>query len=171
MIQSRALLARFGFLVLLVLPLTVLGCGKSAGKVSGKVTKNGSPLPGGFVLYESADGKVKLSGQIKPEDGSYTIPNVPVGEGKFGVDNSSLQQGGTGGGMPMGMPGGMPAGADAMKNLPKGQGPPEEIKAQVNMAAMGKYVQIDPKYASPKTSGFTYTVKRGNNDDVDWQVK
>jgi hypothetical protein len=156
MLRSSTLFARLGLFVLLVLPFTVLGCGKPVGKVSGKVTKGGTPLPGGTITYVSADGKVKLSGEIKPEDGTYSIPNVPVGDGKFGIDNSSLR--GTS------MPGtSLPdpqkmAGTHLPDDLPK-------------PAAQGKYVPIDPKYKDPNTSGLSWTVKRGNNNDVDFEVK
>jgi hypothetical protein len=154
MIRSRAALTRLGVFVVFVLPLTVLGCGKSVGTLSGKITKGGSPLPGGLVNYVSADGKTRLSGEIKPEDGSYTIPGVPLGDGKIGVDNTNLQA--------ISQPGAI----DPLKNM---KGPvPEGMQSK---SSLGKYVPIDSKFKDPNTSGFTVTVKRGTNTGNDFEVK
>lgn len=151
--QSRASVARLGVLVLLVLPSTTLGCGRPMGKVSGKVTKGGVPLPGGSVIYQSADGKVRLTGMIKPEDGTYTILNVPVGHGKFGIDNTRLQEQ-------------VRPGMDPIKMAGK-YGPPDLPKPE----SLGNYVAIDPKYTDPNTSGLTRDIKRGENPGVDFDVK
>jgi hypothetical protein len=157
--RSRAFVARLGTCVLLVVPATLLGCGRPAGTVSGKVTKNGVPLPGGSITYQSADGKVRLSSPIDPEDGTYSIPNVPLGEGKFGVDNTALQ----GQAMPPMMPGGVDPLKAAKEHAPSDLPSPGGAK--------GRYVAIDPKYKDPNTSGFTWTVKKGSNRGVDWEVK
>jgi hypothetical protein len=60
--------------------LAVLGCGSEPhGKVSGKVTFNDKPMTGGTVVFATADGKRTEYAQIQP-DGTYSSPNVPVGE-------------------------------------------------------------------------------------------
>ena len=60
-------------LVLLVLSA---GCGRSTGTVSGKVTFEDQPLGFGTIALICQDGSVS-SGMIR--DGTYTIPEVPVG--------------------------------------------------------------------------------------------
>src|SRR4051794_18548545 len=53
----------------------VLGCGGS-GSVSGSVTYDGKPLPGGNVAFVSAQGGPTLSATID-SGGNYTIGKIP----------------------------------------------------------------------------------------------
>jgi hypothetical protein len=53
------------------------GCDKGTGEVSGTVTYNGAPLPGGIVTFIAENGRVEPA-RIG-EDGSYKVTNVPVG--------------------------------------------------------------------------------------------
>lgn len=56
----------------------VTGCG-GTGDVTGKVTLDGQPLPGGLVtIYDSQE--KNLSSMISA-DGSYTVAGVPLGKG------------------------------------------------------------------------------------------
>lgn len=70
--------------------LTILaGCGGSqSGNVSGIVTFQGQPMPGGSIYFYSlaADGKVsdQKTAQIGG-DGAYSIAKVPVGDVKITV--------------------------------------------------------------------------------------
>ncbi len=50
---------------------------KGTGEVSGKVTFNGEPLPGGMVTFIPENGKAE--GVRIAEDGSYKVTNIPVG--------------------------------------------------------------------------------------------
>src|SRR5262249_45419644 len=68
---------------LMVLLLTVTGCGPYTGSVSGTVTFKGKPLPGGMVTFSHSDGRFSY-GKIAG-DGSYSTPNAPAGEVKIGV--------------------------------------------------------------------------------------
>jgi hypothetical protein len=124
--------------------------------VSGKVTKGGVPLPGGTITFESADGMVRLAGEIQPDDGSYTIRNVPVGQGKFGIDNSTLENAEL-----------ARMGTDVLK-MTEGRRP---ASVSLKTVSQGKYVPIDPGYRDPRTSGLTWTVKSGANDNVDFDLK
>jgi hypothetical protein len=74
----------------LVLALAVagaLGCGSKTGKVRGKVTLNGTPVPGGTITFIPDRGK--QTGGIIAEDGTYIVANVPVGEAKVTVEPAS----------------------------------------------------------------------------------
>jgi hypothetical protein len=55
----------------------------TVGKVSGRVTYKGKPLPGGAVLFDC--GKVKMRAQID-EAGHYTLADVPAGQARVAVD-------------------------------------------------------------------------------------
>jgi hypothetical protein len=57
--------------------LSLAGCG-GTGQISGKVTLDGQPLPGGLVTVYDAEG-VNNSGMIG-KDGSYSVANIPLGK-------------------------------------------------------------------------------------------
>src|SRR5438309_1497865 len=63
-----------------LLALALAGCGAPTGEVSGKVTLEGKPLPGGFVAFiGEGDNPATVSGEIHP-DGTYSVSKVPVGK-------------------------------------------------------------------------------------------
>ncbi len=68
---------RVPVLLLLGLALASVGCGKSTGEVSGKVTYHGKALTFGTVTITSANGP-QQSATIQP-DGTYEIKDVPTG--------------------------------------------------------------------------------------------
>jgi hypothetical protein len=70
--------------------LLVVGCG-GTGNVGGKVTFKGQPLPGGMVTLQSTEG-----GEIRTypgliKDGSYTVPNVPIGPAKVTIGTAKAR--------------------------------------------------------------------------------
>jgi hypothetical protein len=67
--------------------LAAAGCAKT-GKVSGTVTFQGKPLPGGQITFYSTEGRPSGSGQI--EDGHYEVSDAPVGPCKVVVNTSTL---------------------------------------------------------------------------------
>jgi hypothetical protein len=106
---------------ILVAAAAVAGCGDKDARapVSGKVTVAGKgPLAGGSIRFVSAaDPNRSSSGQIK-SDGTYMVPDAPVGECKVVIDNSHLDPNGSKGSAP---PGAMGKGG-GMKGMP-GAGP------------------------------------------------
>jgi hypothetical protein len=105
--------------------------------VEGKVFYRGKPLPGGTVAFYPAKGKPVVARIQK--DGTYSAPKVPVGKVKVTVETESVRPKGK-----------------KKANPPKDQGnPPKRDKKQ------SRYVPIPRKYASPKTSGLEYEVKKG----------
>jgi hypothetical protein len=139
---------------------TLLGCSPAptTGQVSGKVTVAGKgPLTGGTIFFVSAaDSKKAGSGTINA-DGSYDVPNAPLGECKVTIDNLALKSA-AGGAPPPGVgaqAGGVPKGLDIS-----------------GMGAMGKtaYIPIDPSFAKSETTTLTATIGKGTNTK-DLEVK
>jgi len=132
-------------LLVVVLSLQATGCGPSTGSVSGKVFYKDAPLKGGQVTFVTPDKKV-FSAEIG-EDGSYSIVGkMPVGDVKIAVDTDYLKQ---------------------QASLPRYSAPADnkgEYKPPDSAAAAKRYVKIPEKYASPDTSGLTYTVKSGKQE-------
>ncbi len=151
---TRLLIAVFPLAALLCLA----GCGAS-GKVTGKVTYKGKPVPGGKVAFYGANNWTGTS-EIE-EDGSYSIAKVPSGTVKITVDTSSFR------------PAKLPFNAPKMPNMqdtskmPKPPDMPEEAKKnpmynpQARAEREKRYVEIPKKYADPEKSGLTYDVKSG----------
>lgn len=76
-------------MLLAVLLSATAGCGgNKSGNVSGIVTYQGKPMPGGYINFYSvaADGRIltQKSGGIG-EDGAYSIAKVPVGDVKITI--------------------------------------------------------------------------------------
>jgi hypothetical protein len=106
------------------------GCSRTA-SVSGTVTLNDAPLKGGGVItFQPVNGGVGTSGTIA-DDGTYTIPNAPVGECSVTLGSGSVKQ---------------------YFNTPKDK-PKIGIPRSLN--------NVPKKFADPGTSGLKFTVKSG----------
>jgi hypothetical protein len=124
----------------LMLGLLAAGCSLNASapkraEVSGTVSFQGKPLPGGIITFISDKGFL-YSANID-ENGHYSI-EVGIGPNKISVDNRLL-----------------------MKNQ-KGTGPrlkSPEVTPQNDLT--GTYVPIKERYVSTETSGLEYTVSAG----------
>ncbi len=138
---------------LLLLPV-LAGCGQPTGHVSGKVTYNGQPLPGGRLTFRPADPTKNSVPAVIDADGHYEV-TLPAGEVTVAVDNRELQPAERGSGPRPGLPPGV-------------QLPPGGIKAAAeNPAAQsgklaGKYVPISDKFYEAETSGLKYSIKSGS---------
>jgi hypothetical protein len=132
----------------------------TTGQVSGKVSVAGKgPLTGGTIIFVSAaDAKRAGTGTIKP-DGTYDVPNAPLGECKVTVDNLSLK-----GTAAMGAP--PPSVSGQTGAVPKG------LEIPTGMGAMGKgtYIPIDPTFAKPESTSLKASVNKGTNT-ADFEVK
>jgi hypothetical protein len=71
--------------------LTLAGCGEGRGELDGKVTLDGQPVKGGTVsVYPAKDANPETPGQPLQAaivDGTFTIPNVPLGQAQFTVQS------------------------------------------------------------------------------------
>ena len=127
---------------LLLLAVTVVGCGPANPTVSGVVTFRGQPLPSGTVLFHVADGRVEHSA-LGP-DGHYTIANAPLGPVRITVQSHPAA--------PAGLPsrGGPPPAA------------PKELEPTAKEQRDVRYGRIPTRYGSAEQSGLTYTVTAGS---------
>ena len=79
--------------------LASIGCGggkeppKDRTTVSGTVTLNGQPLPGGTIYFESA-GAIGTS-MIIGAGGKYSTDRAPIGTNRVTIETQSLQYGNT----------------------------------------------------------------------------
>jgi hypothetical protein len=141
-----------------VIVLAAPGCQKPTGSlatVSGRVTLNGKPLPGGSVTFF-----VDKPGAVSPtvdidESGNYPPVHLPPGEVKIKVDNRVLAP--------------RPAHGGAMV-LPKGLSaevkskmrPPRATPADPPGGAAGRYLAIPERYYMVETSDLAFTVQPGD---------
>jgi hypothetical protein len=139
--------SRLGWVVLFGLLVLVAGCSRKA-SVSGKVTYNGEPMPGGYVTFSPVEGGGGGTGSIDPKDGSYEIPDLPPGKMKIGVKPAQAPS------MPRGMPNYGP---------PKDSGAPPDAMKGLNAGSKGKYVPVSPEVLDPTTSSLEFEVKSGKN--------
>jgi hypothetical protein len=139
----------------LLLVAALGGCSGSAPKtnsVSGKVTYKGAPVTGGTLrIYYTgvADAQQIAIGA----DGSYFAAEMPVGQVTVTVDTESLNtHGGSSDYSKMGKdhPG---------FNPPQGGGSGAMV-----------YVKIPAKYKDPKSSGLSADIKKGKNENVNFDL-
>ena len=125
---------------LAVLP-TACSSGTPTGKVQGRVTYKGIPLPEGIVLFLAEDGRQDI-GSISL-DGTYVVERAPVGVNQVSVQTSPP----------------LPPAGPAMRraNEPEKKGVPTGNKGLV------KSVPIPSRYANTDTSGLTFAVHEGSN--------
>ena len=137
------LLARraFGALLMALAALTA-DCGPGSATAAGKVTFQGKPVVWGSVTLVAADGSVHQAG-IEP-DGTYTVPNVPVGTAKVGVESSSPP-----------VPGVRGRDGDARGSAPPPPPPP------------GAWFALPATLSDPAKSGVTVEVRRDKPADLE----
>jgi hypothetical protein len=140
------------------------GCGTGTGKVSGKVTYKGQPVPGGQVLLRPADPRQNAVSATLDEEGRYSAV-LPTGEVTVSIDNRDLEPRPSFGG---GIPAGIPLSAEARSKLGKAKAaapaaPPDKPieSADDPRQPSGRYVPIPEKYYMAETSGLKFTVKGG----------
>jgi hypothetical protein len=144
--------ARHRMLIPVALLLTLLcGCGSGLperGKVTGKVTFNGKPVPEGTVTFYPATGR-SASGRIQP-DGTYTLTTFDEGDGAIvGPNDVTIE-------------------AVRFAGAPRAKSFEEEIAtvkgAKVSSSgAMNAQWLVPEKYSIRGQSGLTREVKSGTN--------
>src|SRR5262249_12936769 len=145
--------ARAAFLVACVAALG--GCSGSKGNsasVSGKVTYKDAPVPGGQLKFYPPGGGEPILGALNP-DGTYLVTDVPRGTVTVTVDTDSVAGRG---------------GSNDYTKMAQGRGgfnPPEG-----GGGATG-FVKIPAKYKDPKQSGLSAEVKKGKNENVNFDLK
>ena len=114
---------------------------KTGASLSGKVTFKNAALKAGLVVVEGAGSG--STGTINA-DGSYTVPNVPVGEVQIGVTTMAAKE---------------EAMARAMSQQSSGGPNASPTKGGETVSIP----DIPAKYMNPKESGFKMTVNAGEN--------
>jgi hypothetical protein len=122
----------------LLLVLAAFGCGSGTGQVTGKVTYKGQPLPSGTVLFHGPARRIDHA--VIASDGTYTIPDVPVGPVKIAVKSHSK--------LPPGM-------FKAAGKAPYVQPLPKELPPEA------KFIPIPERYSDPDRSGLECLVQGG----------
>jgi hypothetical protein len=125
----------------------VTGCKKSRATVTGKVTFNGTPITAGTVGFYASANTIG-SGPINP-DGTYTVPDAPVGEVTVTVTTPKPTMG------PQG---------NQLSKPPPGMSMPHEMVPAGGEKIGTQVVRTMPapdKYNSPDTSPLKYTVVPG----------
>jgi hypothetical protein len=147
--------------------LTLAGCSRQIGSVTGTVKYQGKALKGGNVTFISTEGQPSASGQIK-EDGSYSVPKLTAGSYKVCVETDSLKPPKATAGPKMSIPKG--AGKiDPNTPVPEGYKPsnPAEM-AVVKNAKL--YTPIPPQYADPDKTDLSFT-SNGSSQEFPIELK
>lgn len=126
-----------GAWALALLPLLAFGCARP-NAVTGKVTIDGEPLPAGAVTFLCDGGKRPVIAGPIGADGTYTIPDPPVGRARVSVETFEPEP----------------------KPNP-GVNPQAGIDYSLGWQDTGPYVPIPRRYGSVKTSGIECTIKPG----------
>ncbi len=136
---------------ILIFTLLVVGCGRSKGTLSGKVTYRGAPLPGGSITIvpEKGNAAQTVSGKIE-SNGTYSVSNVPVGAVKVSIRVSEPTP------------------------FAEARIPPSEMAAKGNEAVKPRAnpaqptVRLPLEYSDPEKSGLRYTINGGSQtQDID----
>jgi hypothetical protein len=126
------------------------GCesGPGFGDVSGTVTYDGKPLPGGEVIITNEADNLMASGYLSPE-GTYSIKQAPAGPVRVIVRNEELKH---------------QIDEKTVKALQR-KGVP--IVIEKNPGKGTKYVPVPARYASRETSELKYEVKKNEANKID----
>jgi len=143
-----------GGLLLLFLIALSAGCGpnyKARGAVKGKVSFAGKSLTAGTVMFYGQQGNMTGSGAITP-DGSYFVPDAPLGEVKITVSVPPVPFGGL----------------KHLKGAPTGPVMPGSTAPADLGKIPSQVIPIPEKYAKVETTPLTFSVKRGEQThDID----
>jgi len=126
-----------------LLMLVAVGCAAGRGDVSGKVTYKGKALVSGTVQLEAAD-KTLMQANIG-NDGSYSIPGVPLGEAHIAVSSTN------------------PQGPDSQPLVRGERGDRQPTTPPKAQPAVAGWFPIPSEYGDINKARLTYTVKKGPN--------
>jgi hypothetical protein len=162
---TSGLARRFGPLLPVVLVgLEVLGCGGSRGTVSGQVTYQGKPLPGGLVTFQPAGPNERAITAVLDEEGNYQVV-LPVGEVRIAVDNRELEPRSQ---PDVGLPRDLPPEARKRLAAAKASAPVPKSQASTSGTGSGRYVKIPDKFHDVSKSDLKFTVEPGSHThDID----
>ena len=134
-----------------LLAALAVGCSssRSQGKISGKVTLNGQPLPAGNLTFHS-EGKGSYNAPLM-RDGTYQVVDVPVGAMVVTVDTEFLNPNKK-----------VPTyGGEKGKDMYKERMAAEQKAGTMSRDGADPYVKVPEKYRNAKTSPLKATVAGG----------
>jgi hypothetical protein len=128
--------------------LALAGCSPATSRVTGKVTRNGTPVTAGTVVFFPEDNKTYLA-EIGP-DGRYEAVGVPRGKARVAVQ-LPLPRVAARPDPPMKARDGFAKGSAGSDDAGKMARMPQELPVSSGPPA-------DPKFADPSTSGLTLDI-------------
>jgi hypothetical protein len=129
-----------------------LGCTPPTGKVSGQVTYQGKPVPGGavqFLVLRKRDQQQPAGSMELDRDGKFQM-ELPVGEIWVGIDNREFEP------TPELMAA-VPPGGDLPPEVQKALAEAPKAPAKVSE----RWMQLPEKCYLPETSGLSFKVVKG----------
>jgi hypothetical protein len=145
MLQTKNILRRIKIILSCLVVGALAGCGARFGEVKGTVTSQGKVVSSGTVLIRGSD-MLPYYGNIE-DDGSYTVPKVPVGKATIAVVSPDPEMAKN---VPL-FPPGPRIGFEKKMAGPVIRGDPK------------KWFPLPEKYREFETSGLTMTVRGGMN--------
>ena len=137
--QYERVMNRIAPAAVLLLFVLLAGCGESFTQLSGKVTLDDKPLPGGTLVFVSEDGSKTEHVPIKP-DGTYSSERIPYGNLRIGVT---------------------PPPPSAASFMPKGVEIRKDNPNAASLQAGGPPVKVPDKLQDPTKSGVTFKADGG----------
>jgi hypothetical protein len=130
-------------------------------EVSGKVTYNGAPVPGGTVTLVPAGGGPPQT-LVLGSDGTFRVGSIPFGTYKVAVETESVK-----GALQKMFPGQGPTEAELAQLPPNQRANTQVTPSQADLEKMPPemrsqiraYVEIPKQYADANGSGLTWEIK------------
>jgi hypothetical protein len=158
-----ALAARVAAVTVFVL---AAGCGPGTGQVSGKVTYQGKPVPGGRITFRPADPKQNTVSAELDADGSFPAITLPTGEVTVSIDNREFEPQPA---MGPSVPANIPLPPEVARKLgQKAAGPAPEVDPTKTADPpprprnAARYLRIPEKYYDVESSGLKFQVTGGD---------
>jgi hypothetical protein len=159
MIRRRNCATRAGLTSgLAVLLAVTAGCGPREGRVTGRVLLDGQPVPGGTLMFMTADLKGQSIATAVDESGNYSVA-LPAVEVVASFDNRQFAP------LPPRGPTPLPKGLSPEIRSKLGRTsapppPPPPAETPVGTKS-GRYVKIPERYYMIETAEIKFTVKPG----------
>ncbi|HVK11264.1 MAG TPA: hypothetical protein VM597_21015 [Gemmataceae bacterium] len=158
-----ALAARVAAVTVFVL---AAGCGPGTGKVSGKVSYLGKPVPAGRITFRPADPRQNAVSAELDAEGNFPAVTLPTGEVTVSIDNREFEPT-----PPMGpsVPANIPLPPEVARKLgQKATAPAPQVDPNTTAdppptaRPRGKYLKIPEKYYDAASSGLKFEVTGGD---------
>jgi len=130
-----------------------VGCGPRFGEVSGEVTYQGKPIPGGMVTFRPQEESMNSVTFVLERDGKFKV-QLPVGNVKVCLDNREFEP----------RPATMPAMAPGL-NLPPEVAKSMQASSKESNRVSDRWVKIPLKYYELESTDLEFKVKGGQQSE------